>query len=285
MQTVLERGSDASSPPVHQEMWLQIAPLLDDAMERLGSKDHDALVLRFFENRNFREVGLALGASEDAAKMRVSRALEKLRNFFTKRGVSSTTATIAGTISTNSVQAAPVALAKTVTAVAIAKGAAASVSTLTLINGALKIMAWTKAKTVVAVGIVAFFALGTAIVAFNESNSPSGNSKVAVSVLNTTNYNGHLFYVLSFVNHDRKPIWWRGIDYELQGNPMHLAPIQNIYHTWEFSSNLVAGQSVIAAVGVPTETGEWRVCVYFTPDAFANIWEGPTNLFTAKSPW
>jgi hypothetical protein len=89
----------------------QIAPLLDGAMEQLGQKDHDALVLRFFENKTFAEVGAALGASEDAAKMRVNRALEKLRKFFTKRGVSSTTAIIAGTISANSVQAAPVALA------------------------------------------------------------------------------------------------------------------------------------------------------------------------------
>jgi RNA polymerase sigma factor (sigma-70 family) len=131
------------------EIWNQIAPLLDGALEQLGRKDHDALVLRFFESKNFAEVGAALGASEDAAKMRVNRALEKLRRFFTKRGVSSTTAIIAGTISANSVQAAPVALAKAVTAIAVAKGAAASGSTLTLIKGALKIMAWTKAQTAI----------------------------------------------------------------------------------------------------------------------------------------
>ena len=65
--------------------WPEIAPLLDGAMEKLGQKDHDALVLRFFEGRNFREVGVALGASEEAAKVRVGRALEKLRRFFTKR--------------------------------------------------------------------------------------------------------------------------------------------------------------------------------------------------------
>ncbi len=63
-------------------------------MEQLGQKDHDALVLRFFENKNFAEVGAALGASEDAAKMRVNRALEKLRKFFTKRGVTLSTAAI-----------------------------------------------------------------------------------------------------------------------------------------------------------------------------------------------
>jgi len=146
--------------PMHEETWNQIAPLLDGAMEQLGQKDHDALVLRFFENKNFAEVGTALGASEDAAKMRVNRALEKLRKFFTKRGVSSTTAIIAGTISANSVQAAPVALAKTVAAVAIAKGAVASGSTLTLIKGALKIMAWTKAKMAIVTGAVVLLAVG-----------------------------------------------------------------------------------------------------------------------------
>ncbi|HSY09549.1 MAG TPA: sigma-70 family RNA polymerase sigma factor, partial [Candidatus Dormibacteraeota bacterium] len=157
MQTILNEVEPA-------ETWNQIAPLLDGAMEQLGQKDHDALVLRFFENKNFAEVGAALGASEDAAKMRVSRALEKLRRFFTKRGVSSTTAIIAGTISANSAQAAPVALAKSVTAVAIAKGAAASGSTLTPIRGALKIMAWSKAKTAIVAAGVALLAAGTTIV-------------------------------------------------------------------------------------------------------------------------
>ena len=155
MQTIL---NEAANRRESRRTWNQIAPLLDGAMEQLGQKDHDALVLRFFENKNFAEVGAALGASEDAAKMRVNRALEKLRKFFTKRGVSSTTAIIAGTISANSVQAAPVALAKSVTAVAIAKGAAAAASTLTLIKGALKIMAWTKMKTAIVVGVVVLLA-------------------------------------------------------------------------------------------------------------------------------
>src|ERR1019366_5962192 len=156
MQSILNEPE-----PMPDETWNQIAPLLDGAMEKLGQKDHDALVLRFFEGRNFKEVGAALGASEDAAKMRVNRALEKLRKFFTRRGVSSTTAIIAGAISANSVQAAPVALAKSVTAVAIAKGAAASISTLTLIKGALKLMAWTKMQTAIVVGVAVVLAAGT----------------------------------------------------------------------------------------------------------------------------
>ena len=142
-------------------VWPQIAPLLDDAMAGLSETDRHALVLRFFDGKSLREVGAALGASEEAAKMRVNRAVEKLRKFFTKRGVVSTTAIIAGAISANSVQAAPVGLAKTVSAVAAAKGAAATTSTLTLIKGALKIMAWTNAKTAIVAGVAAMLAIGT----------------------------------------------------------------------------------------------------------------------------
>jgi uncharacterized protein (TIGR03435 family) len=150
MQSIL---NEAANEPMHEETWNQIAPLLDGALEQLGQKDHDAVVLRFFEGRNFREIGAALGASEDAAKMRVGRALEKLRKFFVKRGISSTTAIIAGAISANSVQAAPVALAKSVTAVAITKGSIAAVSTLTLVKGTLSVMTWMKMKVAILVGM------------------------------------------------------------------------------------------------------------------------------------
>jgi len=150
------------------DAWPQIAPLLDEAVAQLAEADRNAVVLRFYEQRPLEEVGRVLGLNADAAQKRVSRALEKLRKLFTKRGVDSTAATIAETISTHSVQAAPVALAKFVTAVAIAKGATASGSTLTLIKGALKIMAWTKAKTiVVGIGVLLVTGTGTVIVKNN----------------------------------------------------------------------------------------------------------------------
>src|SRR6185436_15378464 len=69
------------------DVWLQLAPLLDDALGKLGDKDGDAVVLRYFENKSFSQVGTAQGTSEDAAKMRVTRAVEKLRRHLTKRGV------------------------------------------------------------------------------------------------------------------------------------------------------------------------------------------------------
>ncbi len=152
MQSTLTESGSAS--------WDEMAPLLEEAMGRLGQADRDAIVLRFFENRPPQELAAMLGLSEVTARKRVSRALERLRNYFSKRGVDSTTSAIAETISRNAVQVAPVGLAKSVTAMALAKGAAASASTLTLIKGALKLMAWTKMKTAIAVGIGILFVAG-----------------------------------------------------------------------------------------------------------------------------
>jgi RNA polymerase sigma factor (sigma-70 family) len=149
------------------EVWTKIAPLLDAAVASLREKDRQAILLRYYEGRNLRDVGLTLGASEDAAEKRVKRALEKLRKFFTKRGVSSTTAIIAGAISANSVQAAPVALAKSVTAVAIAKGAAASGSILILVKGTMKMMTWIKLKFTVAISAVVLVTGGLVTIALS----------------------------------------------------------------------------------------------------------------------
>src|SRR3954470_15747827 len=111
------------------EVWPQIAPLLDAAMAGLSEADHDAVALRFFDDKSMKEIGAALGASEDASKMRVNRAVEKLRIFFTRRGIVCSTAALTAVISANAVRAAPAVLARTATAIAIAKGATTSIST------------------------------------------------------------------------------------------------------------------------------------------------------------
>jgi uncharacterized protein (TIGR03435 family) len=155
----MEAVTDSDQPDL---MWEHLSLILDDAMAQLRDKDRDAIVLRFFEKKDLKEVGAAMGLAERAAQKRVHRALDKLRAYFSKRGVNSTAATIAETISANSIQAAPAALIQTTTAVALAKGATASLSTTTLIKGALKLMAWTKAKTVIVTGVAAIVAIGTA---------------------------------------------------------------------------------------------------------------------------
>jgi uncharacterized protein (TIGR03435 family) len=157
MQSILQESPGDST-------WNQIAPLLDEAMARLGKKDREAVVLRFFKEKNLREVATAMNVSESAAQSRVHRALDKLRHYFSKRGVDSTTAIIAGEISSHSVHAAPAGLAKTISAVAIVKGAAASTSTLTLVKGAMKLMAWTKAKSMMVAGVAAILVAGATAV-------------------------------------------------------------------------------------------------------------------------
>ena len=146
--------------------WEQLAPLLDEAMGGLGETDRNAVVLRFFENKTAAEVAAALKLTEAAAHKRVSRALEKLRRFFTKRGVILSAALITGAVSANSVQAAPAGLAATVTTTAT-KGTAISAALITLVKGTMKTMTWVKLKFAIGVGVTALLAGGAATVALS----------------------------------------------------------------------------------------------------------------------
>lgn len=90
--------------------WTQIAPLLDDAMTALDETDRTAILLRYFENKNLREVGEQLNISDDAAQKRVSRAVERLREFFLNQKITIGASGLVVLISANAVQPAPVGL-------------------------------------------------------------------------------------------------------------------------------------------------------------------------------
>jgi RNA polymerase sigma factor (sigma-70 family) len=154
------------------QTWAQIAPLLDNGLAQLGEPDHNALVLRYFEGRTFDQVAAALGTSEEAAKKRVTRAVERLRVFFKKHGFTLSAAAIAAALSSSSLQAAPVGLAASVTAAAI-HGAPVTGSTLTIINTTLKIMAWTKIKSSVLVGAIVLAVAGGATVVMHAVEEPT----------------------------------------------------------------------------------------------------------------
>ncbi len=137
-------------------IWESIAPLLDSAMGVLSDKDKNAVVLRFFQGKSLQQVGVALGASENAAKKRVARALEKLRGFFTKRGVSISAVALASAISAHTVEAAPMGLAASITAGA-AKGTTLGVASVALVKATINTMNWMQFKY--AAGIAAFVVL------------------------------------------------------------------------------------------------------------------------------
>jgi len=189
------------------EVWTQIVPLLEEAILRLRQTDRDALVLRFIEGRNLKEVGIALGASEEAAKKRINRAVEKLRAYFFKRGVNSTAATIAGAVSANSVQVAPATLIKTATAVALTRGATASTLTSAVVKGALKIMAWTKAKTAVAAGAVILLTCTTiSIVATQAGTSAKPIHQCGMTLRMDTIINGAQIDLRADALHNDYPV-------------------------------------------------------------------------------
>lgn len=103
--------------------WAQVEPLLDDAMAALDDTDRTAVLLRYFENRSLRDVGAALGTSDDTAQKRVSRAVDRLRDFFAQRGVTVGASGLVVVISTNAVQAAPVGLAAVISTASVLTGA------------------------------------------------------------------------------------------------------------------------------------------------------------------
>jgi RNA polymerase sigma factor (sigma-70 family) len=112
MNEVVAHESDA--------VWQHIAPHLDTALGELSEADRDALMLRYFERKSAQEMAEVLGVSDEAAQKRVSRAVERLRAFFAKRGVIVGASALVVVLSANAVQAAPVGLAVTISTTAIA---------------------------------------------------------------------------------------------------------------------------------------------------------------------
>ncbi len=112
--------------------WTYIETLLDEAMDALDDTNRAAVLLHYLENKSLREVGRILGTSEDAAQKRVSRAVERLREFFAKRGMAVGAGGLVAVISANAVQAAPVGLAAAIsTAAALAGTTLATAPTAT----------------------------------------------------------------------------------------------------------------------------------------------------------
>jgi RNA polymerase sigma factor (sigma-70 family) len=154
------------SPPAD---WNQLRPVIEDAMHELDDQDRHAVLLRFFQNKSLNEVGAALNLTENAARMRVDRALDKLRGKLARRGITTTAAALALAVSANAVQAAPVAFAATLSAAALAGGA---VQASTLITATQTIAMTTLQKTIVTAALAA--AVGTGIYAVQQGSQLRG---------------------------------------------------------------------------------------------------------------
>jgi RNA polymerase sigma factor (sigma-70 family) len=142
----------------HPSIWKEIEPLLEEAMERLEPAERSAILLRFFENRNLREVGETLGTSEDAAQKRVSRAVDRLREFLSQRGVTVGASGLALALSANAVQSAPLGLAMTIstgaTAATISAAAFHGATTTTTTMGTTKVLAMTTLQKIAVTAVI-----------------------------------------------------------------------------------------------------------------------------------
>ena len=131
--------------------WTQIEPLLDEAMQELEDAERTAVLLRYFENKSLREVGEALGTSEDAAQKRVSRAVDHMRDFFSKRKIAVGAGGLAAIVSANAVQAAPAGLGSALASIALGIAGASTVTTASVSATVAKSIAMTTLqKTLVA---------------------------------------------------------------------------------------------------------------------------------------
>lgn len=164
--------NDNSGQDAH---WLELAPVLDEALNSLGTRDREVIVLRYLQQQDMRSIGENLGASETAAQKRLGRALEKLRSLLTRRGVTLASATVLGSsLEAGVVTSVPTELVATVSTTAV--GSATAVSTgLTLLT--LKTMITTK----MALGLAAAVVIVSATSAIFIINSGNSSAPVAVA--------------------------------------------------------------------------------------------------------
>ena len=155
--------------------WDRLRPVIDDALGELTDADREAVLLRFFHARSFAEVGTVLRVTDAAARMRVDRALVKLRGLLVRRGITSTTAALAVVLANQAGVAAPAGLAATVTGAALA--GATAVGGAAGLGAFLSFMSTTKITSVLVVG--AF--LATAVAVYEVSASRDAGKALAAA--------------------------------------------------------------------------------------------------------
>jgi RNA polymerase sigma factor (sigma-70 family) len=149
--------------------WTQVESLLDEAMETLDAPDRTAILLRYFDSKSLREIGQTLGTSEDAAQKRVSRAVEQLRGFLSKRGTVVGSASFVMLLSTHAVQSAPIGLGGTISATVVSGAAIHQATTIGITKA---ILMTTIQKTLIAATLAV--AVGTGIYESSRASSLQG---------------------------------------------------------------------------------------------------------------
>ena len=157
---IMENNSALDSP----QLWNDLKSVLDEAMEELSGQDREAVILRYFKDAPLSAVGVALGVSENTARMRVARALERLRAILERKGIRCSSALLGTTLVAHAVALSPAGLAAALIGPAVA---AAAMSTPFATLPILGFMTATKLK--VAGAAIALATLGTGYVISTQS--------------------------------------------------------------------------------------------------------------------
>jgi RNA polymerase sigma factor (sigma-70 family) len=158
--------------------WTDVAPRLDEALSALPEKDRTLILLRYFEKKSLGEVGSAAGISEEAARKRVDRAVTKLRETLTKRGVV-VGALLPIVLGTRAVQTAPTGLALRSSNAALGQEAGISAATMAIVKGAVKAMLWLKLRKLAAATACLLGAGGFAFFLLQAQPAPGATGPVA----------------------------------------------------------------------------------------------------------
>ncbi len=176
-----ERGASEEEDAMQEQpetgTCTMITPLLDTALDSLGTKDRSALLLRFFKGASHASIGEALGISENAANKRVERALAKLERFFTKRGVSASSAALTAAIAGEGTATAATGLGASCAATALSwgsVGAVGSVATLVGQTSTAMLVAQIKTAAITAITCSALVG-GTAATVRHVQQEPPGD--------------------------------------------------------------------------------------------------------------
>jgi RNA polymerase sigma factor (sigma-70 family) len=136
-----------------EEDFADVAPILDEAINQMEPEDRLAVLLRFYERRDFRSIGRAVGTSEDGARMRINRALEKLHGLLRQKGVTLSAAALASGLTIEAVTAAPAGLSSKVAAAAVA-GSSSALGLMTVLTKFTTLAAGVKLAVVLLISTV-----------------------------------------------------------------------------------------------------------------------------------
>jgi RNA polymerase sigma factor (sigma-70 family) len=167
--------------------WQQLAPHLDRAVASLAEVDRSVVLLRFYERKSLSEIGQRLQISEEAAKKRVSRSVDKLREFLTRRGVTLGTAAMGAVLLDKTVQAAPATLASGIVS---ASTAGTALWLPQLARETLNVWRWARIKLVSAA--VVSVALLTFVLSHSISNRAPKPGTPLVQVAKISSVNSSL---------------------------------------------------------------------------------------------